>query len=284
MLRHTVLLRTTFFFILALSAACGGTSPAPTRTPTQVPQSTNVPTIGPATATVAATATRIVPPVAATGLPTPSQPIPIIFNAPDNSALAAAYYPPIVQPAPGILLLHMYGGSKADWDSFARDLQKQGYAALALDLRGHGGSSALPQVWSKAPDDVKGAWQLLTSRPEVDVNRTAIVGASIGANLALMVGGGQSRIEAVVALSPGVDYLGLNPTSAMKNFGERPVLLVASKDDSYSFDSIQTLDALAISAEKLELTKAGHGTGMFSDTTLEPALMTWLNKTVRDLK
>lgn len=272
--------------VLLVTVACGGATPAPTRTPTNVPQSTKVATIlpQPATATLAVTATRQVPPAAPTGLPTPSQPIGMTFNAPDGAGLAAMYYPPIVRPAPGILLLHMYGGSKADWDSFARDLQKQGYAALAIDLRGHGSSSNTPMVWSKAPDDVKGAYMLLTSRPEVDANRTAIMGASVGANLALMVGGSQSRVEAVVALSPGVDFLGLNPSSAMKNFGERPVLLVASQDDAYSYDSVNTLAALSISAEKLQLTKAGHGTGMLADPTLEPKLITWLNKTVRDLK
>jgi dienelactone hydrolase len=272
--------------LLLVTVACGSATAAPTRTPTNVPQSTKVATILPqsVTATLAATATRPVPPAAPTTLPTPSQPVALTFNAPDGAALAAKYYPPIVRPAPAILLLHMLGGSKADWDSFARDLQKQGYAALAMDLRGQGNSNQVPADWAKAPDDVKGAYLLLTSRPEVDPNRTAIVGASVGANLALMVGGGQSRVEAVVALSPGVDFLGLNPSSAMRNFGERPVLLVASQDDAYSYSSIQTLAALSISAEKLQLTKAGHGTAMFADPTLEPALLAWLNKIVRDLK
>jgi acetyl esterase/lipase len=177
----------------------------------------------------------------------------------------------------------MLGGSKADWDSFARELQKQGYAALAMDLRGFG-ESAKPEDWTKAPDDVKGGWQLLSSRPEVDANRTALVGASIGSNLALMVGGAQDRVTGVIALSPGLDYHGLNPTSSMKNFGERPVYLVASSDDQYSFNSIQTLAALSISAEKLELQGAGHGTAMFKDPDLQQALVDWLNKYVRDLK
>ena len=242
-----------------------------------------IPTLPATPSTPAVTATRVAPPVAPTLLPTPSQPVSINFNAPDGATLAATYYPPIVRPAPAVLLLHMLGGSKADWESFARELQKQGYAALAMDLRGSG-ASAKPEDWSKAPDDVKGGWQLLSSRPEVDANRTAIVGASIGSNLALMVGGAQDRVNTVIALSPGLDYYGLNPSSALKNFGQRPVYLVASKNDPYSFNSIQTLARLSVSAEKFELLSAGHGTAMFKDPDLQSALIEWLNKYVRDLK
>lgn len=269
--------------LLLFLVACSTPTPTGQATLPVSPSSTVVPSLPPATSTPAATATRVVPPVAPTLLPTPSEPVSINFNAPDGAALAAKYYPPIVRPAPAILLLHMLGGSKADWDSFARELQKQGYAALAMDLRGFG-ESAKPEDWTKAPDDVKGGWQLLSSRPEVDANRTALVGASIGSNLALMVGGAQDRVTGVIALSPGLDYHGLNPTSSMKNFGERPVYLVASSDDQYSFNSIQTLAALSISAEKLELQGAGHGTAMFKDPDLQQALVDWLNKYVRDLK
>ncbi len=177
----------------------------------------------------------------------------------------------------------MLGGSKADWETFAKELQKQGYAVLALDLRGYG-SSAKPEDWAKAPDDVKAAWQVLTARPEVDRFRSAIVGASIGANLALIVGGGDTNVTAVVALSPGLDFHGLAPSSAMPGFAERPVLLVASRDDAYSFSSLESLDKLSISSETLKLETAGHGTAMLTgDATLSGKLIEWLNKNVRDI-
>lgn len=225
----------------------------------------------------------MVPPVEPTTLPTPAQPAPINFNARDGASLASLYYPPIVRPAPGVLLLHMLGGSKADWNAFAKELQKQGYAVLALDLRGYG-SSAKPEDWAKAPDDVKAAWQVLTARPEVDRFRSGIVGASIGANLALIVGGDDTNVTAVVALSPGLDFHGLAPSAAMPGFAERPVLLVASRDDAYSFSSIESLDKLSISSETLKLETAGHGTAMLTgDATLSGKLIEWLNKNVRDI-
>ncbi|MBI3244329.1 MAG: alpha/beta fold hydrolase [Chloroflexi bacterium] len=268
-------------FLTACSQLVAAPTPTPPPTPTLVPPTATLP---PATATLPApTATHAVPPVAPTALPTPSEPTDFTFAAPDGVQLAVAYYPPIVRPAPAVLLLHMLGRSKADWDSFARSLQKQGYAVMAMDLRGHG-ASAGPVDWTKADDDTLAAWQTLTARPEVDANRTAIVGASIGSNLALIAGATESRIKAVVALSPGEDYMGLKPGDTIANFGERPLLLVASADDAYSFDSIQKLAPRALAAEKKEFTNAGHGTAMFADPTLEPSLIEWLNKNVRDLK
>jgi pimeloyl-ACP methyl ester carboxylesterase len=131
------------FLLALLLAACGRPTAEPTQPPP--PSMTPAPTLAPPTP--AASATRVVPPVSATGLPTPSEPTPIALSAPDGASLAGTYYPPIVRPAPAVLLLHMLGGSKADWDPFARMLQKQGYAALAFDLRGSG-ASAQPVDWT----------------------------------------------------------------------------------------------------------------------------------------
>lgn len=256
----------------------------PTAQPTPLPSATPAPTLAPATSTSAATATRVVPPVGPTLLPTPSEPTPIALSAPDGASLAGTYYPPIVRPAPAVLLLHMLGGSKTDWDLYARALQRQGYAALAFDLRGSG-ASAQPENWTQAPGDVLAVWQTLVNRPDVDVNRNAILGASIGANLALMAGGTEPRVTAAVALSPGLDYNGLNPSSAMSGFGQRPVYLVASKDDAYSYNSVASLARLSISAETLFFETAGHGTAMLaSEPALEQQVLDWLNKVVRDLK
>ena len=78
--------------------------------------------------------------------------------------------------------------------------------------------------------------------------------------------------------------MGLKPGEAINKFGDRLILLVASKDDGYSFDTIQQLAPKALGAEKKEFDTAGHGTAMFKEPTLEPTLLDWLNTNVRDLK
>jgi pimeloyl-ACP methyl ester carboxylesterase len=272
-------------FLFFLLTACTQ-APTPTRTlpPIQV---TRV-TLTPPASTVTPTALG---PSATTAFATPLPPTTLTITAPDGAQLAASFYPPVTgvqgaghaSRAPGVLLLHMYGGSRADWAAFAHDLQERGTAALALDLRGFGESPG-PPSWTQAPADVRAAWETLIARPEVDGQRSAIVGASIGANLALMVGANESGVVTVIALSPGMDYQKLQPSLVMNTFGARPVLLVASQDDAYSYTSAQQLAALAPLGETYFFTQAGHGTLMFNDPALEPLLLDWLQKYVGLMK
>src|SRR5688572_19553838 len=250
-----------FFLCLLVLTACTQT-PAPTQTlpPIQVTRVTVTPP-------AALTTPSLPGPSALPSLATPPgllAPTTLNIAAQDGAQLAASFYPPVPiaqgagQKAPGVLLLHIYGGSRADWTAFARGLQERGTAALALDLRGHGESPG-PQSWTMALSDVRAAWDILIARPEVDGQRSAIIGASIGSNLALMVGANNPGVVTVIALSPGLDYQRLEPSRLMSNFGARPVLLVASQDDSYAYTSAQQLAALAPAAETYFFTNAGHG-------------------------
>lgn len=272
-----MLKRLSLLALLLVLTACQRATPLPTAV---VIKSTFTPVMLP-TVTLAPPAT----PTAATPVTlTPAPPADLTLTASDGAQLAASFYPPAsAAPAPGVLLLHQLGGSRADWATLAKDLQAQGFAVLALDLRGHG-QSAKPEDWAKAPTDVRVAWEMLKARPEVDASLTAIVGASIGANLALMVGANQPEVVTVVALSPGVEYHGLKPSSLLGNFGERPVFLIASQDDAYSYDSVKQMAALAPRAETYYFAKAGHGTAMFGDPQLNTLLFDWLNLHIGALK
>jgi pimeloyl-ACP methyl ester carboxylesterase len=220
---------------------------------------------------------------------TPSAPLALTLPAPDGLPLAAAFYPPVLSgspagaKAPGVLLLPMYGRSKSDWAPWASQLQMRGIAALALDLRGQGQSSG-PEDWTKAPADVSAAWQALVARPEVDPQHSAIVGASIGANLALIVGANTPGVATVIALSPGIDFRGVQPVGYLGNFGQRGVLLIASQDDAYSYDSVRQMAPLIPKGETNYFTTAGHGMAMFSAPTLGPMLLTWLEDHLGILK
>lgn len=277
-----------------LLAACGRVAAKPSSTATLAPvHVTTVPAtpvvgVTPAAAGRAAGATptgNVVPAVR----PTPGAPVSVTITAGDGARLSAEYYPPAAvtrvagQKAPGVLLLHMVGGSRADWDPFARQLQAQGMAALALDFRGHG-ASAGPADWNKSVDDTRAAWETLLSMPEVDPQRTAIVGASIGANLALLVGANNARVAAAIALSPGDDFMGIKPAGLLSNFGNRPVYLIASQDDSYSYASAQHMAPNLASGETFFYTNAGHGTGMFSNPDLATRLLGWLSVHIGDAK
>jgi dienelactone hydrolase len=275
-----------------LLAACGrvAANGNPTSTPSGAPtlapvHVTTIPAPSPTGPAVTATVTRPDPAYAGS----PNAPAVMTITAGDGAKLSAEYYPPVVvtkvagHKAPGVLLLHMLGGSRADWDAFARQLQAQGIAALALDFRGHGASPG-PVDWNKSVDDTRAAWEALLAQPEVDPQRTAIVGASIGANLALIVCANNARVAAVAALSPGDDFQGIKPTGLLGNFGNRPVYLIASQDDSYSYASAQHMAPNLGAGETFFYTNAGHGTAMFSNPDLATRLLSWLGVHIGDAK
>jgi len=222
-------------------------------------------------------------------MPTPAAPISATLSAPDGSTLATTFYPPVQvgsatgAKVPGVLLLPMANESRAEWDSFARALQLRGFAVLTADLRGQGESSG-PVDWAKTPGDAQAVWQALVARAEVDADRSGIVGASIGANLALITGANNSNVATVIALSPGQDYYGVQPAGRLGSFGQRGVLFVASQDDVYAYDSVRQLAPLVPKGETYYFAKAGHGTDMFSMPTLAPLLFSWLEDHLGVLK
>jgi pimeloyl-ACP methyl ester carboxylesterase len=172
------------------------------------------------------------------------------------------FYSSAAPAAPGVLLLHMYGGSKADWDEFAFDLQGAGFAALAIDLRGHGETGGA-EDWDLARQDVAAAYAWLVSHEGVDGTRVAVVGASIGANLALVQGAEDPSVAAIGLLSPGFDYFRVTIEGRIEAYGDRPSFLAASEEDAYSAETVRALAASAQGETELVVfAGAGHGTAM----------------------
>jgi pimeloyl-ACP methyl ester carboxylesterase len=208
-----------------------------------------------------------------------SEPVSIV--TPDGITLAATFYPSGAgEPSGAVLLLHMADRTKKTWDGFATFVQEcSQYALLAVDLRGHGGSGG-SQDWSKLPQDVQAAWEALIQRDEIDPDRTAVVGASIGANLALVQAANEPRIRGIALLSPGLAYQGIKTADAMHLYGRRPVLVVAAQQDSYAADSSRKLSDLAEGEHELEMLPGNaHGTDLLeAEPDLRWLILDWLGK------
>lgn len=198
----------------------------------------------------------------------------------DGVTIVGTYYVPPVEKAPGVILLHMVARSRKDWDPLARRLREAGYAVLAIDLRGHGESGGT-QAWGRMPQDVVAAQVFLSRQPKVDKGRIGIVGASIGANLALDYAASHGVVRTVVLLSPGLDYRGIKTERSMQEY-DRPVLIVASEEDQYATESSRKLDSLARGKHQLQLYKgAGHGTQMLErEPSLSELILSWLQDTL----
>ena len=114
----------------------------------------------------------------------------------------------------------------------------------------------------------------------LDLNHVGIVGSSIGSNTALA--GSQmipDKVHALVLLSPGLDYKGITTSIPIVKY-KNPVMIVASEQDPYAFESSQLLYKWAIGDKAVRLyDNIGHGTDMLHFyPKLQDEVTTWLNK------
>ena len=157
---------------------------------------------------------------------------PVGFTAPDGTSLAGMLYEASIRPAPAVVLVHMLGRSKEEWSWIAERLQDAGVTVLAIDLRGHGGSAGSPALLPAMVTDVPAAVDWLAARPQVRPASLAIVGASLGASLAVLAAVERGAIRGVALLSPSLDYRGVRlDGAAMRKLGTRPTWLAASTED-----------------------------------------------------
>lgn len=211
----------------------------------------------------------------------------VTFRTEDGFTLTASWHEPSVRPAPAVILVHMLGRSRRDWDGVASRLAADGIGALAIDLRGHGDSPAF-SVAADAPDyaplvaDVTAARRYLASRSDVQHTRIGILGASLGANLAVLAAAGDPGITSLALLSPSLDYRGLRIEAPLRKYGARAALLVASDDDPYAGRSVKDLQKAGTGTrEALMLSRAGHGTLMLArDPGLARTLVDWFHRTL----
>jgi pimeloyl-ACP methyl ester carboxylesterase len=192
------------------------------------------------------------------------------------------YLPEAEQPLPGLVLTHMLSRDRTVWENFPEELAQNCYVVLNIDLRGHGKTGG--QVdWPAAVEDVKLVAAHLGERDEVDAERIGLLGASIGANVALNAAADLPEVRSVVLLSPGLDYAGLTTPDALAQYGERPLLIAASDGDTYAAESSSTLDSQALGTHRLIMyTGTAHGTDMFAvEPNLKAEILAWLEATVQ---
>lgn len=181
----------------------------------------------------------------------------------------------------GVVLVHMLGRSAEDWAYLSAKLAAADFQVIAPDLRGHGTSTATLKTATDAdyPNMVQDIAASLAWLRAQGVTEVTCVGASIGANLCVQAASADEGVNSLVLLSPGLNYKGVTSGDALTLYGNRPVLLVASKDDAYAARSVTLLDEAAKGQKSLLLfEEAGHGTKMLNrEPSLEGQVLAWLN-------
>lgn len=157
----------------------------------------------------------------------------------------------------GVTLAHMYPADATSWYEPAERIAQAGYMALAFNFRGFGTSGGTKQVIN-APVDVEAAKDFLLKRGARDV---AYVGASMGGTASIIAGDNQDPL-AIAAISAPTRFMGLDaPLSATAV--QRPVLLMASRDDDEAFEALKEFEGALPNPEDTKIYDGdAHGTNL----------------------
>ncbi len=207
----------------------------------------------------------------------------ITRHADDNTSLVADFYPASDEaPVVLLLLLHMLNSSRSAYQPLIPDLRDAGYTLLNIDMRGHGDSGGA-RHWDATSADIQDWADWLHAEGHINEGGMVIIGGSIGANVALISCAETVLCRGAVALSPGLDYRGVQPESALVDgLSQRTALLVASHADSYSAQSIRMmfLNAKGDVTARLYPGRA-HGTRLFDSDyeSVSALILGWLDET-----
>jgi pimeloyl-ACP methyl ester carboxylesterase len=226
-----------------------------------------------------ATAQIAQPPGEAKKKTTDNGPQVVQFTTEDGVSIVADYYAPEVtgkEKAPVAILIHMYPANRMSWSPLVPDLCKAGFAVLAYDIRGTGGSvepakMKLKKRYKRRDSELfKAAWQdtaaakqWLGSQASCDVSRIALIGASIGCSISLDYGSRDEAVKAIVCLSPGTDYFGVDSVEHIKACGERAILLIAPESEYAIVKKLVKASGGVAKGKKYAGGRKQHGTNLF---------------------
>ena len=143
-------------------------------------------------------------------------------------------------PLPVVLLLHSLGSDRDGLLDLGDALARQGMAAVAMDLRGHGSSIGTdefkrysyavlpPRFLTKAVSDQRDLLLALAKDTRLDLARVGVVGVAEGGHVAGALAARSPEVRALVIVDPVPATPGFLPNSDLSIYGRRPALLVCS--------------------------------------------------------
>lgn len=214
--------------------------------------------------------------------------IAIRYETSDRAQIAGEFFLPVnVDTPPVLILFHQFGGSRDQWRPVIDDFLEAGYAVVAPDLRSFGESTTCFQEIDFGPcelddlddliKDAAAAVEWVQNKPDLDHTRIAVIGASIGGNLAYVSSGLFDQVKTAVAMSPNANPPGGALLGAgEENFNPRSVLFLA--------DEAEAADAMALAenvAEPVEVKVyqgiSAHGIALFdAEPSVLPDILEWL--------
>lgn len=217
----------------------------------------------------------------------------MFLSTSDGKKISAMVFE-VEDPVGWIIYIHMMPSTKESWQKLGLEFKKLKYSGVAVDLRGHGESDSGPSGYENFTDeehqnslyDLEAAWEFLKSsgaRPDA----TVLIGASIGANLALKFIAEKPEFKTAVLLSAGFNYKGVETVPLAKSLSPgQKVMLVSSRDDERTAgNNAEQNQALynvlgeGVIKELKIYDHAGHGTQMLErEPELARLIVEFVNK------
>jgi len=128
----------------------------------------------------------------------------VAFVSDGNRLTGAVHVPDDLQPGerrPAVIMMHGFGANRNGGPAWVcGQLEAWGYVALRFDFRGCGesGGERGRVIPMEEVADARHALSYVVSRPEVDPDRIALAGSSLGAGVAVYAAATDPRVAAVI--------------------------------------------------------------------------------------
>jgi len=193
---------------------------------------------------------------------------------------------------PLVIFLHSIGSDHNEWGTYPSEIKTGLRAAtLCFDFRGHGKSILNKrnkkvyweylklEEYKKYPYDIIDVLKFIKEQyPEIDSSNIAIVGANLGANMGLMAGSLGVNAKTIIMFSPMLDYKGYDLRLSIVKYGVHPLLMMVSKQDTYSYHSSVELIKFAQGKKLLKAyPNGGNGVNLLKfQPDCKPLVTNWI--------
>lgn len=209
-------------------------------------------------------------------------------------------YASVETKAPLVIFLHSIYKDHRAWQDLPKKVKNfTKVATLNLDLRGHGKSTQTAENkklhwqnmnqedFKKMPEDILEILKFIEKDyPEINHNKVAIVGASLGATMGLMAASYVENIDTIIMFSPMLKYKGFDLRLPVVKYGKKPILFIVSIKDLYPYESSTELMKFVQGEKKFSAFPfGGHGEDLLKfQPDSEKITIEWLKKNFSDGK
>lgn len=147
---------------------------------------------------------------------------------------------------PVFVFINDYSEKKEKWNPLLQIVMSRNFSVVTYNLREFLDFSRGDRRLDNNDYDYRPAYFLrdldkmlvfLDINYNIKANQLVLIGAGLGANIALKYATGDKNIKSVILISPKKEYKRISTQASIRNYGNRPIMLVTSMNDKESYDT-----------------------------------------------